>query len=147
MTLDGDAKEVTVAIGNKVFVYGTLRKGFGNHELLGSSTLLGKAITESKYTMLHLGGFPGVVKGGDTSITGEIYECDDQCVKRLDFLESHPEFYTRQMILVLPVNSGDDQEASWEEVQTYLLPEKWLDSKQKVIVSGDWARKSDWRQA
>ena len=54
------------------FCYGTLQKGFWNHEVLGNAKYLGKFQTEPKYT-LYDGGFPIVERDGKTSIQGELY--------------------------------------------------------------------------
>lgn len=59
------------------FVYGTLKKGYGNHGYhLGNAKFLGDFITEPKYTLFN-GGFPVVERGGDTSIKGELYLSED----------------------------------------------------------------------
>lgn len=62
-------------------VYGTLRKGYGNHRgRLDGPTVefLGEMKTEPKYTMVGKGaGFPYVAEGGNTSITVEIYKTKD----------------------------------------------------------------------
>jgi len=59
-------------------VYGTLRKGNGNHRLLQDAEYLGTIKTEPIYTMVSLGGFPAVKENGNTSIVCEIYETDDE---------------------------------------------------------------------
>ena len=79
----------------KVFVYGTLKQGHGNHRLLAESKCLGTTHTKPAFTMLHLGGFPGVLLQGDTSIIGEVYEVDEITMKRIDRLEGYPSFYDR----------------------------------------------------
>lgn len=81
-----------------VLVYGSLKKGFGNHGCLGDSPMLGTVITPPEYTMYSLGGFPGVVLGGDTAISGEVYEVTDATLARLDRLEGVPTFYDRHLI-------------------------------------------------
>ena len=82
----------------KVMVYGTLKKGHGNHRLLERSTLLGTTETGPKYTMLHLGGFPGILRGGETPIQGEVYEVnEDTLLGSLDRLEGYPSFYDREI--------------------------------------------------
>ena len=50
----------------KIFVYGTLMRGEGNHSLLSSEStqFLGEAITQRGFTLYDLGAFPGMVKGG-----------------------------------------------------------------------------------
>ena len=123
----------------RVAVYGSLRKGFGNHGLLEDSIYVGEGITEARYTMLHLGGFPGVVKKGNTSITVELYDVDDETLRRLDRLEGHPNFYERLPVRVLPVGADKSEAASWEWVSIYLLPDVWDGA---VIETGDWARRT-----
>ena len=119
----------------RVFCYGSLKRGFGNHRLLDTSTFVGEAITEARYTMIPLGFFPGVIQSGNTSIRGELYDVDEVTLRRLDRLEGHPTFYQRQEIDVLPV--GVD-ESKWEQVSTYLLPESYLDGRVKSVEDGTW---------
>lgn len=117
---------------HKIFTYGTLRKGHYNHPILEKSTYLGKAQTNPAFTMLNLGAYPGIVHQGRTPIIGEVYEVDDQTLKRLDRLESHPNFYER---VPLEVTLENDTVA----VEGYVLPAKWLDDRAAIIDSGDWA--------
>lgn len=72
------------------FVYGTLKKGHGNHRILENCKKVGDFVTKPEYTMIHLGGFPGVIKGGNTAIKGELYEVEDKETElRLDRLEGY----------------------------------------------------------
>lgn len=114
-----------------VFVYGTLKKGYGNHRLLAQSMFVGKAITEPNFTMLHLGGFPGIVQSGDTAIHGEVYRVSNATLTQLDRLEGHPTFYERKPLMV----TGMD--GSPMDVQGYVLPLTWLDGR-NVIPTGVW---------
>jgi gamma-glutamylcyclotransferase (GGCT)/AIG2-like uncharacterized protein YtfP len=100
---------------HKVFVYGSLKKGFGNHSLL----------TDSHY----LGPYPGVVSG-EGIIHGELYEVDDTTFSRLDRLEGYPSFYGREET---PINIGEDQVIAW----MYTLPDTWHTGS-RVIESGVW---------
>ena len=60
------------------FVYGTLKKGWGNHNYcLKGAEALGDFATEPIYT-LYDGGFPIVERDGDTSIKGELYRTSDE---------------------------------------------------------------------
>ena len=61
-------------------VYGTLKQGNGNHRYLRESKLLGTHVTEPKYTMHSLGGFPGVRLEGKTPITVEVYRVTNRDV-------------------------------------------------------------------
>ena len=81
-----------------VFVYGSLKHGFGNHRVLGSAEFIGPYVTPSCYTMRSMGAFPFVEKSGDTPISGEIYEVDEDGLRALDCLEGHPTFYKREKI-------------------------------------------------
>ncbi|MES9865996.1 MAG: gamma-glutamylcyclotransferase family protein [Candidatus Thiodiazotropha sp. LLP2] len=85
-------------VTSKVFVYGTLKRTQVNHQLLNSATYLGLFNTQPYYKMFHLGGYPGVVKGGSTSIQGEVYQVDVLSMNKLDRLEGYPHAYTRELI-------------------------------------------------
>lgn len=111
----------------RVFVYGTLRKGQPNHELLEGCRALGPARTAPVFTLVSLGAFPAMVGGGETVVVGEIYEVDLWTLALLDRLEGHPRFYLRQPICL------DDG----EEVLAYLLSAEQVRGRPQ-IPSGDW---------
>lgn len=94
----------------KVAVYGTLKRSYHNHTLLGNSKFIGY----KNYTglMFHMGGYPGVVLGEDVhpdhvchkfvnnyTIACELYEVDGPTLQRLDRLEGHPDWYYRTPML------------------------------------------------
>lgn len=81
-----------------VAVYGSLKKGFGNHGLLADSEMVATGQTEPKFTMLSLGGFPAIVIGGKTAIRYELYSVSDHTLHLLDMLEGAPHFYHRENI-------------------------------------------------
>lgn len=80
-----------------VAVYGSLRKGFGNHNFLKDQTFLGSDVIPN-YKMYDLGAFPGIVPADTGSIFTEIYEINDEVFESLDRLEGHPNFYCRKQI-------------------------------------------------
>tara|TARA_Y100001951_G_C11298065_1_gene277573 strand:- start:25740 stop:26117 length:378 start_codon:yes stop_codon:yes gene_type:complete len=81
---------------HKVFVYGSLKRGFGNHRVIEASTTRFLGVGSlADGVMYSLGGFPGVIRGKG-EIQGELYEVDDATLGRLDCLEGHPTFYERQ---------------------------------------------------
>jgi len=106
----------------KVFVYGTLRKGYGNHNacLAGAPNLkfMGKGKTVGTFNM-RSGGFPFVSQelndGNDSTIVGELYEVEESTLLGpLDGLEGHPDFYTRKMTqIVLDDSEHGDVEEAW----------------------------------
>jgi gamma-glutamylaminecyclotransferase len=81
-----------------VFVYGTLLAGEVNHYLLTGADVRGAHRTEPCYTMFGLGAYPGVVKGGSTAVSGEVYRVDAKDLERLDWLEGFPRLYGRVSI-------------------------------------------------
>ena len=85
-----------------VFVYGTLKQGYGNNYILRTSRLLGAAETIGKMRMYDAG-FPVVrprtEKPGDwnATVTGEVYlVTDPDVMRRLDQLESEGRMYHRR---------------------------------------------------
>lgn len=107
-----------------VFVYGSLKKNYPNHYLLETSDKVSDFVTPPDYTMYSLGGFPAIVKGGDTPITGEVYSVDDKTFARLDVLEGYPHFYNREKI-------NTDHGEAW----IYFLEDHYGD---KVVENGIW---------
>ena len=82
---------------NKVFVYGTLKRGHGNHHFLRGQTFLGEDVIKGK--MFSLGAFPCVsMATQEQTIHGEVYEVDDNSLARMDRLEGHPTFYKRELV-------------------------------------------------
>jgi len=107
----------------KLFVYGSLKHGFGNHNyFLGNVRYLGSCVTTKRsYQMVNLGAFPGVIevsKNGNL-ILGELFEIDNRTLDRVDRLESNGSFYTRKLVEVV---GSDDPVEAW----MYLLPEYYL---------------------
>lgn len=105
----------------KIFVYGTLKRGWGNNAIIHDQTFVDTARTvRSNFTMYSLGGYPGVV-AGDSHITGEIWEVDDAAFKRCDRLEGHPTFYRRETTEV--IDSQGNSHECWMYVYQYAIQE------------------------
>jgi gamma-glutamylcyclotransferase (GGCT)/AIG2-like uncharacterized protein YtfP len=102
-----------------LFVYGTLKKGEGNHRLLKDCEYVCDAELWD-HRMYSLGGFPGIVpddyhEGNPAIILGEIYLVDKEDTwDRLDGLEGYDKekdrgMYLRREVRVYPRdNSGDE---------------------------------------
>lgn len=112
-------------LNERVFVYGTLRRGGRNHHLLRGARLLGRHRTAAGYTMLDLGGCPGVVAGGGTAVIGEVYAVDAATLRRLDRLEEYPRVYTREPVAT-----------PWGPAWLYLF--RGPGGFRPVIPAGDW---------
>jgi gamma-glutamylaminecyclotransferase len=109
-----------------VFVYGTLKRGFGNHHLLNGSKFIGQALTKEKYA-LYVSGIPFVIESEPVSqISGEVYEVDQKTLARLDRLEGHPDWYCRKMVYV----SGNTNE-SGESLKAWIY---FFPKRRGVIV-------------
>jgi gamma-glutamylcyclotransferase (GGCT)/AIG2-like uncharacterized protein YtfP len=86
---------------NKVFVYGTLKKGntlrgidkFGDAEFLGNADTV-----NSHYKMFSLGAFPAVTLGGEHKVSGEVWEVGNDTFQVLDQIEGFPNFYDRSIV-------------------------------------------------
>jgi gamma-glutamylaminecyclotransferase len=84
--------------GQRVFVYGTLKRGGSNHRLMARAAFLGTHRTEPAFRMLHLGTYPGALSGGGTALTGEVYRVGPRTLALLDRLEDVPREYVRVSI-------------------------------------------------
>jgi len=87
-----------------LFVYGSLKKGFDNHNLLGNSAKrLGKAHTVKKFSMYEdsFGNYPYIVDEPYSKIKGELYQITRaDLMKKIDEFEGAPDYYTRKKIEV-----------------------------------------------
>lgn len=94
----------------KVFVYGTLKRGHRNNGVLENATFIGNGITLSNCRLLHAG-FPVLMDEGgkpedSAPVVGEVYECDEATVKRLDRLESEGRMYNRLTAAIVMENGN-----------------------------------------
>ena len=85
---------------HNLFVYGTLKRGYGNNRLLKRAEILGTATSIGKYHLLA-GGFPFMIDSLDQDegarVRGEIYRVNEEELARCDRLEGHPRFYMREL--------------------------------------------------
>lgn len=119
-----------------VFVYGTLRRGgagamsirFPNSKFIADATVRG--------SLYDLGAYPGLLLNeANSSVIGEVYEVDDETLKRLDEFEASSNYRRKQV------------EISLGTCWTY-EPDPEFYSLRKLITSGDWLEyaktKTDW---
>lgn len=108
---------------HKVAVYGTLKHGFGNHDLLSLTSLVGTAWLKG-WKMYHLGAYPAITPSEDPQdqIWCEVYEdISDEEFERLDGLEGYPRLYNRKQVSVCGHDDvwvyymKDTPNAWWEE--------------------------------
>jgi gamma-glutamylcyclotransferase (GGCT)/AIG2-like uncharacterized protein YtfP len=123
-----------------VFVYGTLRRGgagamsirFPNSKFIANTKVSGN--------LYDLGAYPGLVLNeSDSLVVGEVYEVDDEILKKLDEFEASSNYLRKQVELSL----GGQRRACWTYEPN---PEFYFIGAS--ITSGDWMKyaktKTDW---
>ena len=80
----------------KIFVYGTLKRGYGNNRLLTDSEFLGEHSTSPSFDLID-GGVPFMIHG-EFSVRGELYEVDALTRDLLDYLRQRErDFLSRRL--------------------------------------------------
>ena len=81
----------------KLFVYGTLKKGYGNHYIIKKAKYLGDFISIDRFDMSGYG-FPEIYPNNSgKKIKGEVYDLCDQDFVFTDALEGNGSFYKREI--------------------------------------------------
>lgn len=113
-----------------IAVYGSLRKNLHNHYYIENAKYLGEFKTEPLFSLYNLGSFPGLKENGNTSITMEIYEVNEQESKNVDSLEG----YSKN----IPATFYDkiDIETPYGIASTYIYVNNI--SEDRLVESGDW---------
>lgn len=110
-----------------MFVYGTLKKGYGNHFIMDGAKYLSEAYIVG-WEMRDLGGFPAITKSDGGKVHGEMYIVSPQVLKeRISLRDTHP-----YLIEKVKSDKGFDAWVYYMEHET----------KSTVIESGRWLRKN-----
>ena len=127
----------------RVFAYGTLRKGFGNHyivepfvESIQPGTIRG--------TMYHAGYFPYVIQRGEGRVIGEWLSIrpdkEEEALSRMDIMEG---YYGE--------GEWNHYERIWVRDEVNAALEGWVyvagrhiepERRYPVVESGDWSRRA-----
>ncbi|MEL1135043.1 gamma-glutamylcyclotransferase [Desulfitobacterium sp. THU1] len=84
-----------------VFVYGTLMRGQRNHKnYLSQSEFIGCGEITG-FAMYAVSSFPGIVPENGEKVKGEVYQVDQDTLRRLDSLEGEGSLYLRKPVDVL----------------------------------------------
>lgn len=113
-----------------VAVYGSLRKGLGNHRLLANAEYLGEFQTPPEYSLYSLGSYPGLKENGKTSITMEVYAVTDEEARRIDGLEGYTPGQKATFYDKIPISTPFGEASVYTYVSN--IPENYL------VKSGDW---------
>lgn len=89
----------------KLFVYGSLKKGYWNHEFIERSSFLGKYHTVEKYVLVIKNELPFVATTPSVShIYGEVYDVDESTLHAIDKMEQNGRWYTRRPVQLVDEN-------------------------------------------
>ena len=122
----------------RLFVYGSLKRGFSLHHELCGADFLGEAYVRG-YEIYDIGEYPGAYKSPDPKaiLTGELYALDAGMFHKIDAVEGVAEGEYRR-IRTLVVSENGSTLRSW--FYLCLLPRGKWDSR---IETGQWTL--DWQ--
>lgn len=90
----------------KLFVYGTLQRGYGNHIRLRNAEFISTGVSVKPYVLFNCG-FPLAVPFTENEethpllpITGELFKVTKAELESCDRLERHPSWYKRTTIQI-----------------------------------------------
>ena len=109
---------VVNSTGIRVFVYGSLKRGCGNHSILEKAEYLGRCTLRGKYQMLNLKYYPGLVCNSqidNNAVLGEVYKVTKEQLDVLDMIEGHPDYYCRTKVTT-----------PWKSAWCYFLPDAYI---------------------
>ena len=84
---------------NKVFTYGTLMKGQKAYGIFGDIRYLGDGTLEN-YGIYETGFYPAAVPKKGFRIYGELYEVNDEVLKKFDEYEEEGCLYARKLVKI-----------------------------------------------
>ena len=124
----------------RVFVYGTLKEGYGNNRLLSHSKFLGAAQSVGNFVLGNVGfpyafpsdAVPEQYKKLCFPVVGELYEADSvESFLSLDFLEGYPSHYDRRITMF------DNDVNAWMYVQPDWYNARYCDAC--TLENGVWS--------
>lgn len=132
LTIPAPSEEpVAAETTQHVFVYGTLKRGYGNNRLLAAAAFVGEA--QANGIAIHAAEdspFPFAMRDNQQTAHGEVYKINNYILNKLDKLEGTPCLYQRETT-VCHLASGEQIEC-W----IYLSPRH---AKQLPILrNGIW---------
>lgn len=123
-----------------VFVYGSLKRGLGNHHYLSEAgaEFCGFETLSGKFTMVSLGGFPAVCHDSTAPrrpMYGQLYAIEPEALIALDALEGHPRWYRREKL-----RTDQSETRAW----IYLFPDGAA-QRYDTVEDGMWRIRDDER--
>lgn len=98
---------------DRLFVYGSLKRGARHHEELAGARFLGEARTLPGYALELVGEYWALVErpGQESSVPGELYEMTDELLARLDEFEG--DGYVRGIVPLAPSDPEENGRKSF----------------------------------
>lgn len=120
---------------HKIFVYGSLLSGMGNHVIIEKAKKLGTCKSPIGFEMIDLGYFPGALHTGnhDSSLIGEVYEVDDYTFSRVNMLEGYNSMNPTSGLYDRTLIATD-----FGPAYIYLYNRFNADYHSRLVANGDW---------
>lgn len=86
-------------VEQRLFVYGSLKRGFRHHDQLAGARFIALTRSADGYELVRIGQYPAMVGvRGAGRVVGELYAVDAALLRHLDAFEEVPERYQRVWI-------------------------------------------------
>ena len=112
----------------KIGVYGSLRAGMHNHDLLNNSQLVETKIVSVPFKMVSFGNYPALIpdENRNHDVVFEIYDVNDDVYRNIEMLEGYPDFYQKAL-----QTDGKDEFGVFQIFEYYFVPdvEKYYQSR------------------
>jgi len=116
----------------RLFVYGTLKRGFSNQERLRGATFEREASTAAGHALHSAGAYPALARTGAGVVHGEVYWLSPEHLAEIDEFEGCPHLYQRGEIALEDGTRAAAYLVSGERASTYPL-----------IPGGIWTEAAD----
>ena len=125
-----------------IFVYGSLKRGFDNNDMLKDAQYICKAETVKSFAMFEeiSGSYPYLLKDknkGYSKIKGELYKIyRKDILKKIDYFEGAPDYYKREKIKVKKNNK------EIKLVETYFFTNTIIPKDQEPMT--EWTKDNNY---
>lgn len=120
----------------KLFVYGTLKRGYGNHRLMYGAEYLGNGFIKD-FVVHDFGRCPGIRPSEGGVVHGELFEVPDDILPRLDRLEGHyPDNPERSLYRRTETRCYEHYHEGSDEVCSTYVYNRHTDAP--ICESGEW---------
>ncbi|MCJ7691149.1 MAG: gamma-glutamylcyclotransferase, partial [Clostridiaceae bacterium] len=99
--------------GIKIFVYGTLMKGYSEHvKYLSEAKFAGHFVAEG-FQLYDFGNDAQIMHNEIDKVKGEIYIIDSDTLNKLDSFEVKGNLFARKLISVVNINDKDEAQEAY----------------------------------